>query len=102
MTIPAEIESKRGSINALARKYRVKKLYLFGSSLRMGTTPPNDIDLLVRFESVPLDEYADNYFEFQEALEDLLTTSVDLVVEESLNNPFLIESINQSKIPLYG
>jgi hypothetical protein len=101
MPIPGIIASKQPDLDNLAKKFRVKKLYLFGSATKEQHAF-NDIDFLVRFDQVPLEEYADNYFDFLEALENLFNTKVDLVVEDSLKNPYLIDSINRSRIPLYG
>ncbi|SEM22232.1 hypothetical protein SAMN05216436_102277 [bacterium A37T11] len=43
-------------------------------------------------------EDGDNYFKLLYALQDLLQKNVDLVAEETVTNPFLLESINRQKI----
>ena len=51
-------------------------------------------------EDLDYEVYASNYFNLLHDLEDLLKKQVDLVAEKTLKNPFLIESINESKIQL--
>ena len=46
------------------------------------------------------ESYADNYFALAHALEDLLHKDVELVAEETLQNRYLIESINSHKMQL--
>jgi len=86
----------------LCRKYNVNQLYLFGSYSTGNFTPQSDIDFLVRFDEVDLYNYFDNYLELKQNLEQLLNVSVDLVEEQTVKNPFLLHSINQSKQLIYG
>ncbi len=44
--------------------------------------------------------YADNYFALADALEALLKKDVELVAEETLQNPYLLQSINSHKMQL--
>ena len=44
--------------------------------------------------------YTNNYFEMQDALQALLKKEVDLVAEETLSNPYLIQQIDSQKIQL--
>ena len=46
--------------------------------------------------------YFDNYMDFKERLEKLFGREVDLVEEQTLRNPILINSINKSKELIYG
>lgn len=83
--------------------HRVDACYLFGSAAKGNLRPESDYDLLVRFsDSVPLLQYADNYFHLLDALRQLLGRDVDLVTERSLNNPVLKAEINATKVLLYG
>ena len=51
-------------------------------------------------EDLNYETYEDNYFNLLHELQDLLKKKVDLVAEKTLKNPYLIESINESKIQL--
>jgi predicted nucleotidyltransferase len=100
----AIVTEKIPQIVELCKKYRVERMYLFGSAARDDFDPKtSDIDLLYTFSSeVPLLDYADNFFELMWALDELFGRQVDMTAEKSLSNPYLIESINRDKLLLYG
>jgi len=62
----------------------------------------SDIDLIVDFQGVDLYEYADNYFDLKESLENLFKRDVDLLEDKAIKNPFLRKSIDSSKQLIYG
>jgi len=43
-------------------------------------------------------DYGNNYFQLIYALQNLLKKDVDLVAEETITNPYLLNSINKQKI----
>ncbi|KAF2335549.1 nucleotidyltransferase family protein [Flavobacterium daemonense] len=86
----------------LCTMYNVEKMYLFGSALNSNFDKESDIDLLVKFKHIELSKYFDNYIDFKEKLERLFGREVDLVEEQTLKNPILIKSINNSKELIYG
>lgn len=88
----------------LCKKYRVKTLYVFGSILTSRFNNESDVDLLVRFnkQDIPLGEYADNFFDFQYALEKLLGRNVDLVCDDSIKNSYFREEVDRTKRLIYG
>ncbi len=98
------VKDKLPQLVALCKKYKVMRMYLFGSAARDDFDPEkSDIDLLYTFSpEVPLLDYADNFFELMYALDDLFGRQVDLTAEKSLSNPYLIESINRDKQLIYG
>ncbi|MFN9321815.1 MAG: nucleotidyltransferase family protein, partial [Chitinophagales bacterium] len=77
-------------------------MYLFGSVLNSKFNDKSDIDLLVKFREIDLAEYFDNYINFKEKLAELFGRKVDLIEEQTLRNPILIKSINNSKELVYG
>jgi uncharacterized protein len=89
-------------LKRLCAIYQVEKLYLFGSALNASFNKKSDIDLLVKFKSIELSRYFDNYIAFKDNLEKLLGREVDLLEEQTLRNPILINSINKSKELIYG
>ncbi len=89
-------------IKSLCKKHKVKNLFLFGSASTDRLTDSSDIDLLVSFKSIPLKGYADNYFTMIKEFENLLERPVDLITEKYIKNPYFIESVNQTKVLLYG
>ncbi|MEO6062674.1 MAG: nucleotidyltransferase domain-containing protein [Thermoflexales bacterium] len=76
---------------------------VFGSALTGLFLPASsDIDFLVRFEALPVRDYAENFFSLKDGLEALFGRTVDLVESEPLRNPYFIEQIRSSRSPLYG
>ena len=89
-------------LKKLCTLYNVEKMYLFGSILNANFNKESDIDFLVKFKTIEISTYFDNYMDFKENLEKLLGREVDLVEEQTLRNPILINSINKSKELIYG
>ena len=96
------IDNHIDSLNQLCNTYNVDKMYLFGSALNSNFNAKSDIDFLVKFKSIELTGYFDNYFDFKESLKNLFGREIDLVEEQTLRNPILIRSINRSKELVYG
>ena len=89
------------SIRKLCEKYKIVKLYLFGSFANNSFTDESDMDFLVTFGQVDLYNYFDNYLNTKDELERIYNRKVDLVEEKTIKNPFLYQSINENKILLY-
>ncbi len=90
------------SLNNLCRTYNVDKMYFFGSVLTSNFNEKSDIDILVKFKPIELNNYFDNYLNLKENLKSLFGRNVDLLEEQTLRNPILIQSINKSKELIYG
>ncbi len=91
------LEIDKNIISDFCREHYVVQLYLFGSFAKNMATEESDIDFLVTFGYVDLYNYFDNYLSFKEKLEQIYKRNVDLVEEQTVKNPFLLQSINQSK-----
>jgi uncharacterized protein len=96
------IDSNIDDLKKLCTLYNVEKMYLFGSALHPNFNKNSDIDLLVKFKEITLYDYFDNFMIFKEKLQLLLGHDVDLLEEQTLKNPILINSINKSKELIYG
>jgi predicted nucleotidyltransferase len=95
------IESNLTEIKSLLAKYDIDEAYLFGSATSDKFTDASDVDFLIKFKTgIDYVQYSDNYFALLYAMQDLLKREVDLVAEETLSNPYLIASINKSKVKL--
>jgi predicted nucleotidyltransferase len=101
--VRAEITRKVAEVGLLCRRYRVRRLELFGSAAagtdRIGES---DLDFLVEFEPIPAGEYADHYFGLLEALEHLFGRPVDLVVSAAIKNPYFRQSVENTKALVYA
>ena len=75
---------------------------MFGSVLTTAFRPDSDVDLVVEFEPMPLEEYADSYFRFKFALEDLLGRPVDLLEAQSIRNPYFRQRLEATQKLLYA
>ena len=95
------LEVAKPQIQQLIKKYKVEKLYAFGSVCTDNFSNESDVDLLVSFGDMPLLDFADNYFDFQNDLETILKRKIDLVVEKSITNPYFAKTIEKTKTPLY-
>ena len=96
------IETKLSEIIDLCKKYNVKTMYLFGSACSDKFNNESDVDILITFQELSIDEYTENYFELHYKLESLLGRTIDLLTERSLSNPYFIQSVEKTKQLLYA
>ena len=98
------IELNLQRIIDLCRRHKVKSLAVFGSILTDRFNDQSDIDLLVDFEPTDPEkfDYVTNFFDFQDSLEALLKSRVDLVVSSGLRNKYFINNVNRTKQVIYG
>ncbi len=98
-----EIVERRTDLEALCRRFEVRRLEVFGSAATGPFRPEDsDLDFLVEFEAAGGAGYADRYFGLLESLEQLFGRPVDLVVGSAITNPFFRESVERSKVLLYA
>ena len=97
------IQDNREAIEQLCRRFRVRRLELFGSAVGKAFDPmKSDLDFLVDFEALEPGEYADVYFGLMEGLKELFKRDVDLVMISAVKNPYFLESIERSRTLLYA
>lgn len=96
------IELNLQNIFALCKSHRVDKLFVFGSILTPRFNNNSDVDLVVDFKDVPLEEYADNYFSLKDALSRLFNREVDLLEDKGIRNKMLRANIDRTKQLIYG
>jgi len=95
------IQDNIDNLRMLCMKYHVGRLFIFGSVVNSSFKPESDIDFLVSFKQIKLEDYADNYFDFKFSLEDLFQREIDLLEEQAIKNPFVLSSINANKKLVY-
>jgi len=93
---------KISKIKNLCKKHKVKELYLFGSVLGENYKPSSDIDFLIEFAGIDLEDYFDNYMSFKAELKLLLGKEIDLVENKAIRNPIFRRSVDRSKQMIYG
>lgn len=96
------LDRYKDEINKLCLSNKVKTLYVFGSVLTNEFTKKSDIDLVVDIDATDPFDYADNYFNLKFALQDLFKRKIDLLENKAIKNQYFRQSIEQSKILIYG
>lgn len=97
------VQQKLPQALQLFAEHKIKHAYAFGSAVTDNFSKTSDVDFLVAFEEeadplVSGERWWDLYFKLQELFE----RDVDLLSEEQINNPYLLQSINSNKILIYG
>ena len=97
----AHITDNLNQIAALCREFNIRKLEVFGSAATGDFNPAtSDIDFIVDLGGYE-PGVAKRFLRFAEALEALLQHNVDLITEESIQNPYFRHSVNQSRATIY-
>ncbi|MDP3945565.1 MAG: nucleotidyltransferase domain-containing protein [Lutibacter sp.] len=97
-----QLQALAPEIIKLCKEHKVKSLYAFGSVLTDKFNDESDIDLIVDFVNMEVEDYADNYFDFKFSLQDILKRPIDLLEEKSIKNPYFRKAVNQKKQLVYG
>ncbi len=101
--MPAVLSSHCDEIADLCRRYRVRRLELFGSAASGRFDPDaSDVDFLVEFQQLADGEHADAYFGLLAALQLLLARPVDLVMTRAIRNPYFLEAIEPTRTLVYA
>ena len=96
------LSTHSSSISTLCSKHKVKNLYAFGSVLNDQFNSSSDVDLIVKFDEIDLQNYANNYFDFKFSLEALFNRPVDLIEENAIRNPYFKNSVESARKLIYG
>lgn len=98
------IEQNIDRIIALCKKYKVAKLWVFGSVLTQRFNDESDIDFLVEFDREKLDllDFADNFFGLIHSVESVVGRKVDMVVNSSIRNPYFREEVDNTRKILWS
>lgn len=89
-------------ISKLCDAHKVKRLYAFGSILTDKFNEHSDVDFIVEFNSVDINQYADNYYDLKFSLQDILKRKVDLLEQKAIKNPFFLEVLKNQRQLVYG
>ncbi len=96
-----DIERFKPEIAELCRRLQVGRLAIFGSATSDDFRADSDVDVLVSFERDG-DGLFNRYFDLKEGLEAIFGRPVDLVMEDSLRNPYFRASVERSKRTVYA
>lgn len=102
MIIKDEILKRKADFLALCLGHNVKSLYAFGSSTtNRFDYDKSDIDLIVEIYDTDPVSKGETIMSLWDMFENFFARKVDLLTESSLKNPYLINSINKSKVLIY-
>jgi predicted nucleotidyltransferase len=96
-----ELKSHLSEISALCDQHKVRHLYAFGSVLTGNFSAESDIDLIVDFKPIALEQFSDNYYDLKFSLEEILKKPIDLLEEQAIKNPFFKEAVLQSRQQIF-
>lgn len=97
------LQAQLPSIEQLFKAHRIKSAYAFGSIVSDKFTDDSDIDLLIDFEDeVKVLERGEIWWKLHDALRNVFNREVDLVIEDTLKNPYFIEDVNEKKQLIYA
>ena len=98
------IEERRSGIAELCRRYRVRRLEIFGSAARAVDFDPqrSDVDFLVDFDTRNGAPGLGEFFDLRDELTTLLGRPVDLVMAGSLSNPFVKAEVERTRQTVYA
>ncbi len=98
----AILEQHIEEVKLLCKTFNIKRLYAFGSVVSELFNDQSDIDFLISFsDNVSIEEYTANYFSLHYKLRELFHREIDIITENSLSNPYFIQSINATKKLIY-
>ena len=97
------IEEKREELERVCPHRRGHRIELSGPAVRPDFDPAHsDLDFLVSFQELDLNQYADTYFGLLEDLQALFQRPVDLVVASAIQNPYFRQAVDSSKTLVYA
>ena len=98
------IELNIDKIIALCKKYKVAKLWVFGSILTPCFNDQSDVDFSVLFDAkrIKEHEWADIFFDFIADLEKLMGRKIDMVCDDAVRTPYFREELDSTKQLIYG
>lgn len=100
------IESNIQYIITLCKKYKVRKLFVFGSILTERFNDDSDIDFCVEFDRQAIEneclDWANLFFDFLNDLQQLLKRKIDIVFNDYINNHYFREELERTKKLIYG
>lgn len=102
MNLNSLIKEKYTGFVNLCKEHKVSKMYAFGSSITDHFDPAtSDIDCVVDLDIKDPIDYGETLLSLWDALEIFFGRKVDLLTDDSINNPYLRKSIEATKKLIY-
>lgn len=102
MNLITILKERHADFIKICTSHQVEKIYAFGSSITDHFDPAkSDIDLLVELAIQDPIEYGETLLSLWNTLELFFNRKVDILTEESIQNPYLRKSIEATKKLIY-
>lgn len=95
------VADRTDELKSLCHRHGVLRLDLFGSAATGRHHEKSDLDFVVEFKPEAMNTYANSYFGLLEDMEKLFGRAVDLVVGSAIKNPYFLESVEETRTPIY-
>ncbi|HQV78388.1 MAG TPA: nucleotidyltransferase domain-containing protein [Chitinophagales bacterium] len=90
------------AIQHICKQHHVKEMSVFGSVTKDDFNENSDVDVVIEFkEDINLNDYASNYFSFENSLKSLLNKNIDLVTKRFIENPYFLKAIQKNQQIIY-
>ena len=102
MKLPPIIDQHFEKLIELCERFKVRRLFAFGSVLTDRFNPEeSDLDLIVELDPMPPLEKGENLINLWDSLEELFSRKVDLLTDQPIKNPYLRRNIERTKRLIY-
>lgn len=102
MNLPTPILQVFDKLVRLCHEFGVQRLYAFGSVLtKHFDIKKSDIDLMVELRPMPPLVRGETLLALWDALEAIFARKVDLLTDQPIQNPYLRNRINRTKLLIY-
>ncbi len=98
-----QVSEQQATLAKLCRKYRVRRLHLFGAAATDGfDVMTSDLDFVAEFADTKQVDYADRYYDFAEALEQVFNRPVDLLTPGAIRNLYFRAEVERTAKVVYS
>ena len=94
------VDINRSQITDFCRKWKIKRMSLFGSVIRDDFRPDSDVDVLIDFAS-DINWSSYDYFTLLEEIKELFQRRVDIAHEGTIRNPIKNRCIHEHMETIY-
>src|ERR1700751_44296 len=96
------LDGKIEQLAELCQRFHVKRLEIFGSAATGAfLRESSDLDFVVDFGDQPLGPWGGLFLDFADALEALFGRHVDLIMPQSIRNPYFRQAVDASRQLVY-
>ena len=95
------IDNNIKELSEILAIHKVKKLRVVGSLVTMNFNTRSDLDFVVSFKDVVVEDFASNFFTLEKKLKNLFNREIDLCICQDLIGSNFWESIKNDLVLVY-